>query len=104
MPEPSDAVLGPVSRSRPRCFGALEDAIVLAERILDAFAPAIDLGGAEARTTPSIGIALSNTPDAMTDLVDLLRRADSAMYRAKAGGKARYALFDPALDTGAAPG
>ena len=52
----------------------------------------------EARTTPSIGIAL-NVPDReYDDLQHLLIQADHAMYRAKAAGKGRYAIYDPALD------
>lgn len=77
----------------------IEDAVTLARRILDAFQPAVDLGDAEARTTPSIGIALSDAPGASHgDLVSLLGQADRAMYRAKAAGKGRYAVYDPALD------
>jgi diguanylate cyclase (GGDEF)-like protein len=81
----------------------IEDAITLAERILRAIAPPFDLGGgAIARTTPSIGIALSDPNREDDDLSTLLQQADHAMYRAKAAGKGRYAVFDPALDGDAA--
>src|ERR1700688_4044397 len=46
------------------------------------------------RVVRDIGIALSssgNTPE------DLLRNADTAMYHAKAEGKARFAVFDQGM-------
>jgi diguanylate cyclase (GGDEF)-like protein/PAS domain S-box-containing protein len=43
----------------------------------------------------SIGIVLSMT--GYTRHEDVLRDADIAMYRAKANGKARYEIFDPAM-------
>lgn len=46
--------------------------------------------------TVSIGIATASYSDAPEDV---LRHADIAMYRAKANGKARYAIFEPAFDT-----
>ncbi len=46
-------------------------------------------------TTASIGIALSST--GFDRVEDLLRDADTAMYRAKALGKARHAMFDTAM-------
>lgn len=46
--------------------------------------------------TASIGIAWSATGQEQAD--ELLRQADVAMYRAKAQGKACYALYDPAMN------
>jgi EAL domain-containing protein (putative c-di-GMP-specific phosphodiesterase class I) len=43
----------------------------------------------------SIGIALSSIPYQQPE--DILRDADTAMYRAKALGKARHQLFDPKM-------
>ncbi len=45
--------------------------------------------------TPSIGIAISASPDDRPD--DLLRNADVAMYRAKRNGRACYEIFDPSM-------
>ncbi len=45
--------------------------------------------------TASIGIALSDSPDDKP--ADLIRDADTAMYRAKALGKARHVVFDSAM-------
>jgi EAL domain-containing protein (putative c-di-GMP-specific phosphodiesterase class I) len=44
----------------------------------------------------SIGVALSTPADVRAD--ELLRRADLALYRAKADGKGGYAVFDPSLE------
>jgi diguanylate cyclase (GGDEF)-like protein len=64
----------------------------IAQRILDALAPAVMLDGRCIVTTPSIGIAVSTGDETGPD--DLLRAADLAMYHAKARGKAQYQLFD----------
>src|ERR1700730_14341284 len=50
------------------------------------------LGGREVFTSLSIGIALSNPSYEQAE--DILRDADTAMYRAKSTGKARYEIFD----------
>src|SRR5438552_18841525 len=50
------------------------------------------LRGKEVFTSVSIGIALNNS--AYEQPEDILRDADTAMYRAKSLGKARYELFD----------
>jgi diguanylate cyclase (GGDEF)-like protein/PAS domain S-box-containing protein len=50
------------------------------------------LGGQEVFTTVSIGIALSDTGCDRPD--ELLRNADTAMYRAKALGRARHEIFN----------
>ncbi|MFO1219567.1 MAG: EAL domain-containing protein [Burkholderiaceae bacterium] len=73
-----------------------EDAIVdLADRLLAALQRPFDLSGTEITTSASIGITFSRfgytTPE------DVLRDADIAMYKAKAQGKGRVALFDAGL-------
>ena len=70
----------------------VSDAIRVADRIQKELAPPFNLGGHEVFTTTSIGIALSTTGCERPE--DLLRDADTAMYRAKALGKARYEVFD----------
>jgi diguanylate cyclase (GGDEF)-like protein len=67
------------------------EATVVAERVLATLADPFDLAGRELFVSSSIGIALGG-PDA--DPEELIRDADVAMYRAKAGGKARHAVFD----------
>ena len=68
------------------------DANRAAERLMKALAPPFLLTGKEVFTSISIGIALSNT--AYDQPEDMLRDADTAMYRAKSLGKARYEVFD----------
>ncbi len=60
-----------------------EDASEFAQRILKVIAQASDFEGRDLRTTASIGIAIH--PDDGRDGADLLKNADLAMYRAKAG-------------------
>ena len=68
------------------------DAIRIADRIQEELALPFDLDGQEVFSTASIGIALSSTGYDRPS--DLLRDADTAMYRAKALGKARYEIFN----------
>ncbi|ARV63095.1 hypothetical protein BZZ01_18195 [Nostocales cyanobacterium HT-58-2] len=78
----------------------VSDAIKVAERIQQELALPIELNGQEVFTTASIGIALSSTAD-YDQPEKLLRDADTAMYRAKALGKARYELFNQQMYTDA---
>jgi len=68
------------------------DANRTADRLMKALAPPFLLAGKEVFTSISIGITLSNT--AYEQPEDMLRDADTAMYRAKSLGKARYEVFD----------
>ena len=68
------------------------DAVSLAERLQQELMQPFNLGGHEVFTTASIGIALSTTGYDTPEAV--LRDADTVMYRAKAQGKARHAVFD----------
>ena len=69
--------------------------IALAERLLQAMRRPMLVAGNEVITSASIGITLSSIGYTAPD--DVLRDADIAMYKAKATGKARYALFDVGL-------
>ena len=68
------------------------DAKRAADRMMKALASPFLLGGKEVFTSVSIGIALGNS--AYEQPEDILRDADTAMYRAKSLGKARYEVFD----------
>ena len=68
------------------------DAKRAADRMMKALASPFILGGKEVFTSVSIGIALSTS--AYEQPEEMLRDADTAMYRAKALGKARYEVFD----------
>lgn len=61
------------------------DARALAATLLDALAPPIKLAGQGSSLTASIGVCVY--PRDADDAASLLRAADAAMYRAKAGGK-----------------
>ena len=74
-------------------------AVTVAERIAGALATAIQLDGREMFASFSIGVALS--APGRDSAEGLLRNADLAMYRAKADGKTRHAVFDPSMTTGA---
>ena len=67
------------------------EATVVAERVLAALADPFPIAGRDLHVSGSIGIALGG-PD--VDPEELIRDADVAMYRAKAEGKARHAVFD----------
>jgi PAS domain S-box-containing protein len=69
-----------------------EDAMRVAERIVQAFSDPFDVEGQAVFVTTSIGIALSASGYRRAE--DMLRDADIALYRAKTGGRSRYALFD----------
>lgn len=72
----------------------VRSAEVLAERLLAALNAPYEIVGEKLRLTASLGIALSN-PESTPE--DLLRDADTAMYRAKETGRARYAVYDKGL-------
>jgi diguanylate cyclase (GGDEF)-like protein len=71
---------------------SIEDAIMIAERLLDKLTFPIHLDDRKVFSGASIGI-VSGSPNYQNG-VELLRDADIAMYRAKALGKGRYAIFD----------
>jgi diguanylate cyclase (GGDEF)-like protein/PAS domain S-box-containing protein len=77
--------------------GACDEAraIGLAERVLRLFSAPFDIDSHQAFSGASLGIVLGhpdyNKPD------QVLRDADTAMYRAKAKGKSGYVVFDEAM-------
>ena len=68
------------------------DAEQAAERIMTGLSAPFVLGGKEVFTSASIGIALGNA--SYYDPEEIMRDADTAMYRAKSLGKARYEVFN----------
>jgi len=68
------------------------DAVRVADRIHDRLAAPINLQGHEVFATASIGIAV-HTPEYHRP-EDLLRDADTAMYRAKSQGRACHVVFN----------
>ncbi len=71
------------------------DAKTVAERLLQEIAAPFHIAGREVFLTASVGIALSAT--GYSDPEEILRDADTAMYRAKSLGKARCEVFDTAI-------
>ena len=71
---------------------SVEGAMQVAENIVAQLQQPITLGEREIFASASIGIVYSDDATALPE--DLLRDADTAMYQAKTGGKAGYALFD----------
>jgi len=70
----------------------LPEAVRVADRIQAVLADPFELDGNEVFTSASLGIAFSNTNYRSPE--ELVRDADTAMYRAKARGRARHAVFD----------
>lgn len=77
----------------------VKDATTFAERVQSELQNPFPLEGQDVFTTASMGIALSNPGYDRPE--DMLRDADTAMYRAKSLGKARYAVFDKAMHVSA---
>ncbi len=75
------------------------DAVLLTERLMEALRRPFLLGdeknGVELIASASIGITFSAIGYETAE--EVLRDADTAMYKAKSSGKARYALFDTSL-------
>jgi diguanylate cyclase (GGDEF)-like protein len=69
-----------------------EATMTLAHAVADAMTTPIDLDGAQFRVTASLGVAFY--PDDGTTAVELIQHADTAMYRAKAGGRGLVIPFD----------
>ena len=67
----------------------------LAARIVEVMDRPFLLDGQLVNVGASVGVALA--PQDGTDPEQLLRNADLALYQAKAEGKARYRVFEPAL-------
>jgi diguanylate cyclase (GGDEF)-like protein len=72
------------------------DAIRILERVIHVCRQPFLLGGCHVRITTSIGLAFSN--GSAQSESQWLRRADLAMYEAKALGKNRYCIYSPELD------
>ena len=67
----------------------------IARKILVALNHPYDIEGHAHHSTPSMGIAMFHDQD--TSVEELLKRADLAMYQAKASGRNTLRFFDPAM-------
>ena len=75
--------------------GDPSETIRVARRIVEALREPISVSGFRVSVNTSIGIALSGANTG--DPEEMLREADTAMYRAKEQGPGRYEVFDPAM-------
>ncbi len=76
--------------------GATAAALDLARRLLAVLADGVRLGDHELQLQASVGVCVVDEPADSAEHV--LRRADSAMHRAKSSGRGRAELYDPAAD------
>jgi diguanylate cyclase (GGDEF)-like protein/PAS domain S-box-containing protein len=72
-----------------------EGAIALAIRLIDNLNEPFEIDGHKLSIGTSIGIALA--PEDGTSADELMKKADMALYRAKAEGRNNYSFFDPAM-------
>ena len=72
-----------------------EEVEMLAREVIGAFDRPFHLGEHELFLSASVGISVF--PNDGTSVSDLLRNADSAMYRAKAMGRGRYHFYTPEM-------
>jgi len=72
--------------------GDVKEVARIAERLHSQIAAPFKIDNYEVFTTASIGVIIAD--DLPREADDFLRDADTAMYRAKEAGKARYEIFD----------
>src|SRR6185295_2775460 len=75
------------------------DSESVAQHIIESMSAPFVVGGQEQFLNASIGIALY--PADGTTAEELLRNADTAMYRAKEGGRGRYVYFEERMNIAA---
>ncbi|MYZ48949.1 EAL domain-containing protein [Propylenella binzhouense] len=73
-----------------------EEAESLAARLVDAVREPYFLDGHRVSVGASVGTAMANEAGGPPD--ELLRNADTALYRAKADGRGAHRLFEPGMD------
>jgi diguanylate cyclase (GGDEF)-like protein len=73
----------------------VEGATTVAQRLVELIATPVSLMGRTAQVGASVGLAFATPLDLTGE--ELVQRADIAMYSAKAKGKNRVQVFDPAL-------
>lgn len=72
---------------------------VVGKKILESLNRHFELGGQQHHSSPSIGVTLFSDHQQSVD--ELLKRADLAMYQAKAGGRNTLRFFDPTMQAAA---
>ena len=79
----------------PDLASASHAALTVAEKVRDAIAEALEIEGQRYQPSASIGVTL--LPQRGQSAQDLLREADTAMYRAKSEGRNGIAFFESAM-------
>ncbi|OYX94139.1 MAG: diguanylate cyclase, partial [Caulobacter sp. 35-67-4] len=74
----------------------LSGATKLAERVVEAMAAPFDLQGHQVMIGASVGVSVA--PSDGDDADELLKKADMALYRAKADGRGAFHFFERAMD------
>ena len=74
----------------------IDAGVALAHRLIDRISAPVILSGHEIRISASIGISMFPRDGINKDA--LFRKADIALYRAKAEGRARCVVFEPGMD------
>ena len=74
----------------------VNDAVLLAEKLLSCLVQPVQLNGYEVTVTASMGISLY--PDDATNGQEMVRNADAAMYQAKGAGRNAYRFYTSDLN------
>jgi diguanylate cyclase (GGDEF)-like protein len=69
----------------------IEDATIMAQKILDSFAEPLSIDGHQLQLSTSIGIAMY--PDNAEDLETLTKKSDTAMYYSKDHGRSQFKFY-----------
>jgi len=77
---------------------SMDAATEVADRVCRALSEPFRVADHEVVISGSVGVAITARP--YDNAAELIRRADQAMYRAKGSGRARYAVYEPGIDTG----
>jgi diguanylate cyclase (GGDEF)-like protein len=96
VPEGTLARLGGDDFALLQPVKAIEEAGVLAQRILDALARPFEVEAETLAVAASIGIGIY--PSDGRDFHELLKNADAAMYHAKESGRGGFRYFSPGLN------
>ena len=75
-----------------------DEVVVVAQRVCEAVSEPVLYRGQELRVSASVGVAYRRPGD-VSAAEDLVRRADAAMYEAKAGGRDRWVVAREPRDT-----
>lgn len=80
-----------------RSVRSRRDVQEIADRVIKSVSEPYVLGAHEVTVGVSVGISFSDSPEKSP--AETIREADTAMYYAKAGGRGRYRIFDPDMQT-----